>query len=63
MIRDGAIPTGAVLPGELELGRRDVTDPDVLALEWNGVHRQQTIEVGERRQRVLVEFPASAELR
>jgi hypothetical protein len=32
-------------------------------VEWSGVRRQKTIEIGERRQHLLVEFPGSAEVR
>jgi hypothetical protein len=28
-------------------------------VQWNGVHRQRTVEVGERRQHLLLEFPAA----
>jgi hypothetical protein len=30
---------------------------------WNGVHKQKTVEVGERRQHLMLEFPGSADVR
>ena len=32
-------------------------------VEWNGVHKQKTIEVGERRQHVMLEFPGALDTR
>jgi hypothetical protein len=32
-------------------------------VQWNGVHRQRTVEIGERRQHLLMEFPTAAEAR
>jgi len=32
-------------------------------VQWNGVHQQRTVEVGERRQHLLLEFPGGAEAR
>jgi hypothetical protein len=32
-------------------------------VQWNGVHRHKTVEIGERRQHLLLEFPGSADLR
>ena len=34
-----------------------------LDVNWNGVHKHKTVEVGERRQYVMLEFPASADIR
>ena len=34
-----------------------------LDVNWNGVHKHKTDEVGERRQYVMLEFPASADIR
>lgn len=30
-------------------------------VEWNGVHRQKTVEIGERRQHLMLEFPGTVE--
>ena len=30
---------------------------------WNGVHKQKTVELGERRQHLMLEFPGSADIR
>jgi hypothetical protein len=32
-------------------------------VQWNGVHRQRTVEIGARRQHLLLEFPGSADVR
>jgi hypothetical protein len=32
-------------------------------VEWNGVHKQKTVEVGERRQYVMLEFPGALDTR
>jgi hypothetical protein len=32
-------------------------------VEWNGVHKQKTVEVGERRQHVMLEFPGALDTR
>jgi hypothetical protein len=35
----------------------------VVDVQWNGVHRQKTVEIGERHQHLLLEFPGSADAR
>jgi hypothetical protein len=32
-------------------------------VEWNGQHKQKTVEVGERRQHLMLEFPGSLDVR
>jgi hypothetical protein len=32
-------------------------------VEWNGVHKQKTVEIGERRQHLMLEFPGTVEVR
>ena len=32
-------------------------------VEWNGVHRQKTVEIGARRQHLMLGFPGTVELR
>ena len=30
---------------------------------WNGVHKQKTVEIGERRQHLMLEFPGTSDVR
>ena len=32
-------------------------------VEWHGAHKQKTVQIGERRQHVLLEFPGSLDTR
>ena len=32
-------------------------------IEWNGAHKRHTVEIGQRRQHLMVEFPGSLDVR
>jgi hypothetical protein len=32
-------------------------------VEWNGLHKQKTVEIGERRQHLMLAFPGSLDVR
>jgi len=48
---------GPLLLVRLPAGSHDVN------VDWNGAHRHESVEVGERPQRLLVEFPGSLDRR
>jgi len=48
---------GPFLLARLPAGSYDID------VEWNGAHQHKTVEVGQRRQHVMVEFPGSIDVR